>query len=1726
MKRLIALLTAVAVVTGVFASERILEPDFAYPKTLLKSADSLYEVSVRSGDVLGQLEALMLSNESKSLIDRDTRPESIKRVLTVASGVKDRQMHALFDIYAAKLVSNYYRSNSWKFNQRDLPLTPRPADMSEWSGGMFNTVIDSLCQRAWDNAGDMPLTSLTRVIEADRLTLQYFPTLSDFVASVIPDVADRSGDLYKRVEKEAMLRAKAGSPRYYYLLGRQMQNEGKKAIDFANAFMNAKDKYNALVLWQFTYTPHSGNEYAKDKATILAAINEALEAGRRSWAEPMLNNLRYMLLQKKMSVRISEIIPAGFPSEIKIDGACNIDTLTLTVRKYADYNSWMNANAYRNKSRPVSTRNFSYVTAGEADTTLNITLEAGYYNLSVKGLSGSISTISSPFVPVFTSTETGRHLTVADAVTGRPVKGVAASLLRKGKTTWSGVTDADGRVSVPNNRQGELVLKKGAISLRFDYVDRLERNNYRGGDARVTIVTDLGVVSPGDSIRWLISAGANDKMCEGLDLDVILDNAERKSIDTAHVVTDGFGRATGAFLVPADSKTGKFIIRVSRNRGKGMGASGWANFSVADFKLRGAKLSPIKAVPNGKTVKVSGAVTNYSGIGFAGTEVKVSLWADTMIVQKGLTGSDGKFEFTYDIPKGANWCTASVDAIAPDGTTVSGSTSFDARYRASLDLAVIGNSNVDVAKGLDVKAVVISAAGDTIAAPLQYTLKLGEKEILKGEMLSAKNIGIKLGRDIAPDYYTLYVAPADTTLCELRSLGVIIYRTDTDKLPMGKMMWMPNDSIIAVNGTAYMTAVYNTEDGGSRFESHELKGGYHNLYEVFDLTGAVYGDEITLFAVRNGRTNSVNVPVKKRKVKKIDVTVESFRDKVVSGARESWKFRVTDAEGKGVSAAVAVNVYDSRLNQLRAPGLMRFFLWRPRIYSLSLSDINGYDWNRFEQRIRTQEVVTVQAPQWRWISSPYGGMVKIRGNAKLYGSRAPMVKEESVDYDSSVTVNDMMAGAVPGLSLEEKAVARDDAGESELAEELVTGYGVAQKTFGDVELRTDDKYSALWQPMLNTDADGRLTVPFDVPNSNTAWQMTVSAWTKDGYCANINRTFTSNKPVTVSLNAPQFVRAGDEVTVQALLVNSTDAEREVDVQLESTAGAGEPDVYTRKVTLPASGNTTLPIAVKVPVTADSIRFVIRAISGDNSDGEAVKLAVLPSQSRVTESRNFYLNPGQDSWSAEVPVQKGTDFEAQLSYTGNPMWTVVSALPELTGDVLPTAGSQARAYFGAAVTLSLMKEHPELELKYSKSKLKGIMDGARKVLDDLQNTDGGWMWGTWSNRSSEYVTADVLDLMATLKRAGMLNDEDMEDMIDFALSYYDESVRDTDMRYTITRSAFKEPAMSLNGRKVVNATIQYINKNWKKFDTPQKALAACALEYTGNKSMARTLLGSIDQFGTQTKDKGFEFKNVRSLLVYSWLLECYGAILPESSIIDGIRQYLIVRRQGEAWGNGTLTSWVVASMINSGTPWTVPAGKVTVSVDGRDTVPAMQDKLGTFDIKLDGKDVRLTRADATTPAYGALVTRYTAQSADVRAFSDGEISIDKKLNVQNVDGSWRAFDAATDTLRVGQKVRILLTVKTDRPMSRVIVTDQRAATLIPVIQLSGWIYGEGIMAYYENRTAATNLYLEYVPKGTYQMQYDFTVNNAGTFNSGVAEATCQQAPTLTAHSSGCLLRVVR
>ncbi|MDE6826145.1 MAG: hypothetical protein K2J18_05190, partial [Paramuribaculum sp.] len=79
---------------------------------------------------------------------------------------------------------------------------------------------------------------------------------------------------------------------------------------------------------------------------------------------------------------------------------------------------------------------------------------------------------------------------------------------------------------------------------------------------------------------------------------------------------------------------------------------------------------------------------------------------------------------------------------------------------------------------------------------------------------------------------------------------------------------------------------------------------------------------------------------------------------------------------------------------------------------------------------------------------------------------------------------------------------------------------------------------------------------------------------------------------------------------------------------------------------------------------------------------------------------------------------------------------------------------------------------------------------------------------------------------------------------------------------------------------------------------------------------------------------------------------------------------------------------------------------------------------------------------------------------------------------------------------------------------------------PVDQIPYSRMSEGVMFYMEPRDASTNIFVTTMPKGTYILTYEVTANNAGSFASGIANAQCQQAAELTAHSSGSVITVER
>ena len=139
-------------------------------------------------------------------------------------------------------------------------------------------------------------------------------------------------------------------------------------------------------------------------------------------------------------------------------------------------------------------------------------------------------------------------------------------------------------------------------------------------------------------------------------------------------------------------------------------------------------------------------------------------------------------------------------------------------------------------------------------------------------------------------------------------------------------------------------------------------------------------------------------------------------------------------------------------------------------------------------------------------------------------------------------------------------------------------------------------------------------------------------------------------------------------------------------------------------------------------------------------------------------------------------------------------------------------------------------------------------------------------------------------------------------------------------------------------------------------------------------------------------------------------------------------------------------------------------------------------------------------------------------ANVKSASCDAVSIEK--TIYKVDQtSTGVKTVAPESLNVGDKVKVQLTIKVDRDMDYVAVIDDRPACYEPVEQLPEPIVAEGIYFYRENRDSSTRFFITHLPKGTYLLTYDMWVNNAGSFTSGIATIQSQYAPQMSAHSSG-------
>lgn len=438
------------------------------------------------------------------------------------------------------------------------------------------------------------------------------------------------------------------------------------------------------------------------------------------------------------------------------------------------------------------------------------------------------------------------------------------------------------------------------------------------------------------------------------------------------------------------------------------------------------------------------------------------------------------------------------------------------------------------------------------------------------------------------------------------------------------------------------------------------------------------------------------------------------------------------------------------------------------------------------------------------------------------------------------------------------------------------------------------------------------------------------------------------------------------------------------------------------------------------------------------------------------------------------------------------------------------------------------------------------------LEKAQNSDGGWSW-FGSHESSRYITQHIVAGCGHLQTLGVQNpmsDQVIRKAVNFidnkAREIYDKWYRGkkadydvTDIHYLYARSFFLKQKVSTTNSEAYNYYYANLKKNWKKQSIYTQAMTALICYRNGDTQLAQEIVANIKSRAQYSEEMGMFWK--KEGYGYFWyeapierqalLIEAFNTITKDQKSVEQMQLWLLKQKQTQNWPTTKSTTEAVYALLLNNTQLENTNGvKLTIGdwsyTEGDNS---MQAEAGTGYIKKAWKGSEVTEDMATIkidkssngPAWGGLYWQYLENLDKVSHSDDQNFSIQKKLYKVEIGDRGEVLVPITEKspLKVGDKVRVRTEIRCDRDMEYVHLKDMRASAFEPVNVLSQYKHQDGLWYYEATGDAATNFFIDYLPKGTYVFEYTLMATMAGTYSNGITTIQCMYAPEFTSHSEG-------
>ena len=906
--------------------------------------------------------------------------------------------------------------------------------------------------------------------------------------------------------------------------------------------------------------------------------------------------------------------------------------------------------------------------------------------------------------------------------------------------------------------------------------------------------------------------------------------------------------------------------------------------------------------------------------------------------------------------------------------------------------------------------------------------------------------------------------------------------------------------------------------------------------------------------------------------KKLNITWKTFRDRLTPGQKEKWTLQITTPDGKPAKAQLMSVLYDKSLDQLADHTWkmsLGFSQWLPdcywksnlKYYEMGLSgtyptkyyDEKELDVDQFDGKYFSYYAYT-QAVELSKLERSSGGTVEsvriqkdelVRDEAKVMRIRGSKMARVGASAPSVNKVFDVV----------------------EEMPQFVGGSGSDAGQYLDkVQVRENLNETAFFYPALESDNQGNVAINFTLPESVTTWKFMGLAHDKEMRNGLLVDEAVAQKTVMVQPNMPRFLREGDKSTIVVKLFNTSDKKVNGNARMQILDAETQKVVWqkTQGYRIDAEGSATVSFDVQGLKEGVYINKVVAAGNG-YSDGEQHYLPVLSDRELVVNTLPITLHQkGEQNFdlsklflNKEGKQAKGAeDAKVTVEYTNNPSWLMVKALPAISNPTEEDALSLM-----AAIYANTLSRHIQKTLNVNAkdiddaSGLASASDTLQKkvnkyvaLLKKLQNKDGSFSW--WKGMSgSRYMTTAVAEMMVRLN-AIVGRQSFTASMLSGAIDYlrqqtarevkamkedeakaaqkaarngkaYQATPSEMALHYlyivAMDGTCVKLKAPALNDMDYLLGKLKKMTGSLTIYG---KAKAAVILALNYDYKTAADYLKSMEEYSVYREDMGRYYDTRKAY--YSWrnykiptevaaievlqaldaqsiaAISSASSAISKQQTIEEMQRWLLMSKRTQVWDTPVNTvDAVYAFMKGNESNWNRKAENAALKLDGK-LLPMPQDSttLGYVKTEKAGKASTLSinkKSDYTS--WGAVYAEFKQPLSEIASLESG-IKVSRKVENQK-------------KAKVGDKIKVIITITADRDYDFVKIVDKRAACLEPVSQLSG--YQWGMECYVSPKDNTTNFYFDRLSKGKHFVEMEYYVDRKGDYQSGSCTAECTYSP---------------